>query len=88
MLHFSFGSDFHRGFSVLRDLEHKALLFICLSGLVIRITRVWRFGAASASMLGNKEAAYSSNMTFTLFDTPRHYPNRSDWRNGAFYCLS
>jgi len=21
-------------------------------------------------------------MTFTLFDTPRHYPSRSGWRNG------
>jgi len=29
-----------------------------------------------------------SNMTITLFDSPRHYPNRSERRNGVSHRLS
>jgi len=46
------------------------------------------FGSANALVRGNKEAANSSNMTYTLLDSPRHYPNRSGWRNGVLYRLS
>ena len=55
-------------------------------GMTITVTST--FGAASASILHNKEAANSSNMTYTLFDSPRHYPNRSGCRNGVLYRLS
>jgi hypothetical protein len=54
---------------------------------VTEITVIPSFGAANASFLFNKEAAHSSNMTFNLFDSPRHFPNRSGWRNGV-QCLS
>jgi hypothetical protein len=54
---------------------------------VTEITAFTGFGAANASFLFNKEAAHSSNMTFNLFDSPRHFPNRSGWRNGV-QCLS
>jgi hypothetical protein len=88
VLHFRFAVDFHCELSLPTAPFLNSFTFIRLSRAVIGITNVQSFGAANASMLSNKEAAYSSNMTFTLFDTPRHYPNRSGWRNGAFYCLS
>jgi len=40
------------------------------------------FGAGSASVYYNQEAANSSTMTFTL--SARHFPNRSRWRNGVY----
>jgi len=65
----------------------KSLLVIYLDCCVRGITRRSRFGAASASIKGNKEAANSS-MTYTLFDSPRYHPNRSGWRNGNLHRLS
>jgi hypothetical protein len=36
-----------------------------------------------------KEAAHLSNTTFTLFDSPRHFPKcRSGWRNDILHRLS
>jgi hypothetical protein len=87
-LHFRFAVDFHRDLSLLTFPSLNSFAFIRLYRAVIGITNLESFGAANASILSNKEAANSSNMTFTLFETPRHYPNRSGWRNGAFYCLS
>jgi hypothetical protein len=55
---------------------------------VTRITELSSFGAASASVIGTKEAANSSNMTYTFFDSPRHYPNRSGCRSGVLHRLS
>jgi hypothetical protein len=51
---------------------------------VIAITGNFRFGAANASSHSNKEAAHSSNMTFNLFESPRHFPDCSGWRNGVY----
>jgi hypothetical protein len=51
---------------------------------VTEITAISRFGAANASSLCNKEAAHSSTMTFNLFESPRHFLNRSGWRNGVY----
>ncbi len=65
----------------------KSLLVIYLGCRVRRITGLSGFGAASASVRGNKEAANSS-MTYTLFDSPRYHPNRSGWRNGNLHRLS
>jgi hypothetical protein len=55
---------------------------------VTSITKRSQFGAASASLFVNKEAA-NSRMTFTLFDFLRHFPTRrSGWRNGVLHRLS
>jgi hypothetical protein len=66
----------------------NSLFVIRLYGGVTRITELSRFGVASAALTGNKEAANSSNMTYTFFDSPRHYPNRSGCRNGVLHRLS
>jgi hypothetical protein len=55
---------------------------------VIQITADLAFGAASASPDCNKEAAHSSNMTFTHFASACHFPNRSGWQNGILHRLS
>ena len=65
----------------------KSLLVIRLYSGVLRIASLDRFGAASASVKGNKEAANSS-MTYTLFDSPRYHPNRSARRNESLHRLS
>jgi len=65
----------------------KLLFCFYLCGPSRATTRTARFGAANASVMGNKEAANSSNMTFTFIDSPRHYPNRSGRRDGV-HCLS
>jgi hypothetical protein len=55
---------------------------------VIGITELSHFGAASASVVGNKEAAHST-MTFTRFDTPRQFPKcRFDLCYGILHRLS
>lgn len=67
----------------------KSLFVIRLCRRVTRITWSSRFGSASASVMDNKEAANSSNMTYTLFDSSRHFPKmRSGWRNGILHRLS
>ena len=86
VLHFQFCTVFQSLPGPNDFVRTKPLTFIHLSLDVIPITRVSHFGAASASFHGNKEAANSSTMTFTL--SPRHFPNRSGWRNGVLYRLS
>jgi hypothetical protein len=86
VLHFALPSNFHGSSCPNLPVLTKSLMFMDLSFPVIWTTGTSNFGAANASTQGNKEAANSSNMTFTLFDSPRHFPNRSGWRNG--HCLS
>jgi hypothetical protein len=88
VLQFLFFPDSRVGQSFQRRPATKSLLVIYLSRGAIKLTRLSSFGAASASVRGNKEAANSSNMTFTRIDSPRHYPNRSGRRNGPLHRLS
>ena len=87
----------HSGFQGFRQLlgrgqctnPTKSLSIICLCCDVIRVTGILIFGAANASLNATKEAAYSSNMTYTLFESARHIPKcRSGWRNGNLHRLS
>ena len=56
---------------------------------MIAVTQILIFGAANAPITSTKEAANSSNMTYTLFDSSRHFPKmRSGWRNGILHRLS
>jgi hypothetical protein len=88
VLHFAFFGDTRSALPFRRHSPTKSLRVIYLSLEVIRTTQLSSFGAASASVRGNKEAANSSNMTFTRIDSPRHYPNRSGRRNGTLHRLS
>src|ERR1039457_279802 len=85
VLHFPFFPQFHTCLRTTRCLPTKSLILLQLWCHVTGITELSSFGAASASVLGNKEAANSSNMTFTLFDSPRH---RSEERRVGKECRS
>jgi hypothetical protein len=87
VLHFHFSSDIPSLRRSAPQTSTKSLLVIRLCGSAGTIAGLGGFGAASASLHCNKEAANSSNMTFSLFDSSRHYPSRSGCRND-FHRLS
>jgi hypothetical protein len=88
VLHFAFSAISWPALPCRGSSATKSLLVIYLSCRAIGILLVPSFGAANASVIGNKEAANSSNMTFTFIDTPHHYPNRFGRRNGTLHRLS
>ena len=89
VLHFRFFPESLRMPRRGRGDSAKLLIVIPLYQAVTAITEIPTLVRQMLLPSVRKEAAHSSNMTFTLFDSPRHFPKcRPGRRNGILHSLS